>query len=103
MVIWLGTSRQTRKVDEIRNNPRVTLYYAAPENDGYVSIYGRAELVDDPEKKTELWKDAWEEFYPDREASYILIKVKPETVEVVSYSRGILGNPQTWKPATAEF
>ncbi len=52
MVIWLGTNRKSRKVQEIRNDPRVTLYYADPQGAGYVSITGTAELVDNPKEKS---------------------------------------------------
>jgi general stress protein 26 len=103
MVVWFGTNRRTRKVQEIENDPRVTLYYAAPEADGYVSVYGTARLVDDPDEKARRWKPEWERFYPDRESTYLLIAVTPERMEIVSYTRGIFGDPDTWKPASVEF
>lgn len=103
MVVWLGTDRRTRKVQEIANDPRVTLYYFAPEADGYVSLHGTARLVDDPVEKTRRWKPEWGQFYPDREASYLLIEVLPARVEVISYRRGITGDPDTWRPASVEF
>ncbi|NNG17584.1 MAG: pyridoxamine 5'-phosphate oxidase family protein [Gemmatimonadales bacterium] len=103
MVIWFGTNRQTRKVKEIENDPRVTLYYPAPDTDGYVTIYGVARLVDDPAEKARRWKPEWGRFYPDREATYLLIAVTPERMEIVSYSHGIVGDPDTWRPAFVEF
>ncbi len=103
MVVWFGTNRRSRKVAEIANDPRVTLYYPAPEADGYVSVYGTARLVDDPAEKASRWKEEWNQFYPDREASYLLIEVVPVRIEVVSYRRGIFGDPESWKPASIEF
>lgn len=103
MVVWFGTNRRTRKVAEIANDPRVTLYYPSPEADGYVSIHGTARLVDDPAEKARRWKEEWTQFYPDREASYLLIEVVPARIEVVSYRRGIVGDPDTWTPASIEF
>jgi len=103
MVVWLGTSKRTRKVEEIAQDSRVTLYYPSPEADGYVSVYGTAQLVDDPAEKAKRWKEEWAQFYPDRETSYLLIEVIPTRIEVVSYRRGISGDPRTWKPATIEF
>lgn len=100
MVVWLGTRRSSRKVTQIRNDPRVTLQYFSPEDFGYVTIAGTAELVDDPAEKSARWKDAWNTFYPDREA-YLLIKVKPEWLEVLS--RGIQSNPDTWEPPRVAF
>ena len=103
MVIWFGTNRRSRKVEEITNDPRVTLYYPSPEADGYVSVYGTARLVDDPDEKARWWKEEWTQFYPDRETSYLLIEVVPTRIEVVSYRRGIDGDPVTWTPASIEF
>jgi predicted pyridoxine 5'-phosphate oxidase superfamily flavin-nucleotide-binding protein len=37
LTIWLGTNSRSRKVREIRDNPRVTLYYADPEGGGYMA------------------------------------------------------------------
>ena len=103
MVVWFGTNRRSRKVEEIANDPRVTLYYPAPEADGYVSIHGTARLVDDPAEKARRWKEEWTQFYPDRETNYLLIEVVPARIEVVSYRRGIVGDPDTWTPASIEF
>jgi general stress protein 26 len=103
MVIWFGTDRRTRKVQEIANDARVTLYYQAPATDGYVTVRGMARLVDDPAEKAARWKPEWGQFYPDRETTYLLIAVTPERLEIVSYSRGIVGDPDTWQPDFVEF
>ena len=103
MVVWLGTDRSTRKVQDIERDPRVTLYYFAPEGDGYVTISGTARLVDDPEEKDRRWKSAWEPYYADREEDYILIAVSPKWMEVISYSRGIVGDAETWTAPVVRF
>ncbi len=103
MVVWLATNRNTRKVEEIEKDPRVSLYYAAPGGDGYVAIQGRARLVDDPAEKARRWKEGWEEFYPERAATYLLIAVTPESMEVVSYRRNLVGDPDTWRPPEVRF
>jgi general stress protein 26 len=103
MVIWLGTDRRSRKVQHIRKDPRVTLYYAAPDGSGYVSLSGAAELVDDAEEKAVRWKEGWESYYADREANYLLIKVVPEKMEILSYAHGIVGDPDTWRVPVVEF
>jgi general stress protein 26 len=103
MVIWFGTHRRSRKVEHIRNDPRVTLYYEAPGGAGYVSITGTARLVDDASEKTRRWKEEWEQFYVDAESDYLLIKVNPEVLEIIDYSRGIVGDPDTWRVPTVQF
>jgi general stress protein 26 len=101
--IWMGTDRSTRKVRDIEGDPRVTLYYYSSDLVGYVSVYGTARLVDDPEEKNSRWKDGWESLYPNREAQYLLIQVTPDRMEVINYSRGIQGDPKTWAPPSVEF
>src|SRR5262245_10730103 len=40
MIVWFGTNPLSRKVNEIRRHPRVTLYYFDRENQAYVTIHG---------------------------------------------------------------
>lgn len=101
--VWLGTNANSRKVEQIKNDPRVTLYYLEDNDAGYVMIYGTAELVDDPEKKEKWWKPEWEAFYPDGREDYLLIKVTPEWMEVVSYTYDIHGNMENWEPPKVVF
>lgn len=103
MVVWLGTNPRSRKVAEIRRHPRVTLYYFDRESQAYVSITGLARLVNDPKEKATRWKDEWKEFYPDRVKDYLLIAVVPDKLEVVIVTKGILGDPLTWKPPVVRF
>ena len=103
MTVWLGTNRRTRKVEQIRANPQVTLYYQAPDGSGYVTITGRARLVDDESEKASRWKPEWEAFYPDPASDYLLIEVVPERVEVVDYSRGVVSTSESWEPPSVVF
>ncbi len=103
MVVWLGTNPKSRKVREIRNDPRVTLFYADPEGGSYITITGTARLVDHPEAKAGRWKEGWESFYPDRENDYILIKVTPISLDVLSIKHGITGNQETWRTPSINF
>jgi general stress protein 26 len=103
MVVWLGTHRATRKVVDIRRDPRVALYYVAPDGNGYVSVTGLAELVDDPAERATRWKAEWDQYYTDREAQYLLIRVRPVRLEVVNYRRGVVGDSATWRPPALEF
>lgn len=103
MVVRIGTTRHSRKVTEIARDPRVTLYYFDASSASYVTLQGSARVVTDPAETEHFWKPEWEAFYPNRKADYLLIAVTPERVEVVSESRGITGDPVTWRPPSVEF
>jgi len=102
MVIWLGTSTNSRKVKQIKKNPNVMVFYSDPEGGSYVSVAGQARLVDDPEKKAHYWKEGWTRFYPDPEKDYILIEVTPERLEVCSFKYKLFWD-SAGKPAFLEY
>jgi general stress protein 26 len=89
-VIWLGTTVGSRKTKQIQSNPNVIVYYYEPTGMSYVSVAGKARLVNDPDKKAKYWVDSWQQFYPDKDKSYILIEVTPENLEVCSFKYNIL-------------
>ncbi len=99
--VWMGTNVNSAKVQEINNDPRATLYYQRRDNSGYVTLRGRADIVDDPVLKEKYWRPHWTAFYPDPETMYVLIHFTPENGEVVSLSQGIRGDSLTW--AAPEF
>lgn len=101
--VWLGTNAKTRKVEQIRTNPKVTLYYLEPNGSGYVMLHGLAQLVNDQAEKDKRWKVEWEAFYPNKQENYLLIKILPQWLEIISYSHGITGNNETWEPPIVLF
>ena len=105
MTIWVATNIVTRKVGQIKKNPRVTLLYFDRASFGYVTILGKAELIDDPAEKAKRWKEEWVQFYKDknRGADYLLIRVRPSRLEVINFAHGLTGDPKTWRPAVLDF
>ncbi len=95
--IWMATNPNSKKVTQIQKNPKVTLYYTAEENQGYVMLQGMATIVNDPAEKSKRWKPGWEAFYPNKDKDYVLIKVSPLSMEVVSFKYNLLGNKTTWQ------
>lgn len=102
-VVWLATNPRSRKVAEIKSNPNINLFYWEESGGSYVSLTGRAKLIDDPEKKKRHWKAEWEQFYPDREKGLLLIKVIPAQLEVVSYRHGIVSKSEDWRVPSFDF
>jgi len=54
--IWFGTNTKSRKVKQIKNEPRVTLYYFDKPSSSYVTIHGKAIIIDDAKEKMKYWK-----------------------------------------------
>jgi len=96
--VWFGTNPKSRKVDQIKKDNRVTLYYVDHDGSGYVMIHGKAHIINDQAEKEKHWKVEWEAFYPNKQEAFVLIKVDPEWMEVISNTRGIIGNKDTWEP-----
>ena len=65
LTIWIGTNSLTRKVKEIRRDPRVTVLYFHAASASYVTVLGRAALVTDAGEKERRWKTSWAPFYPN--------------------------------------
>ena len=101
--IWFGTNPKSRKVNQIKNNPKVTLYYLENNSSGYVVIHGTATIVNDQSEKDKWWKTEWDAFYPNNTDDYQLIKVSPQRMEVISYTHSIIGDPATWEVPVVIF
>jgi general stress protein 26 len=103
MVIWFATSRKSRKVKEIKNNPKVCVYYSDHRYaKGYVTVIGSATIIDDKNLLIKKKRAYWENI-PDWKNQFVLIKIEPESLDVVNYARGISGEPETNRAATLSF
>ena len=95
LITWFATSRKSRKVREIKNNPKVCVYYANHLSaKGYVNITGTAEVIDDKELLKKMKRDYWSGI-PNWQDIFVLIKIVPKTIEVVYYKHGLNNDPNT--------
>jgi general stress protein 26 len=105
MTVWFATNAKSRKVEQLRRDPRITLQYFDPTRPdlGYVTLLGRARLVDDADAKRKWWKPEWEPVWPDREKNHLPVQVVPERIEVVSPRNGIEGDAVHWTPPAVDL
>lgn len=103
--IWIATNARTRKVAELRSNPRVTLLFFDPRGQSYVTLGGTAAMVTGAAEKARHWKPEWKAFYADehRGDDYVLIKVRPDRLEIVAEALGMKSDPATWRPIAVTF
>jgi general stress protein 26 len=105
MIIWIATNPASRKIAQIKKDPRVTLSYFSPAGFGYVTILGKADLVGVMAEKEKHWKEAWSFLYKDkyRGDDFTLVRVRPQRLEIVSYPDKLINDPKTWQPVQVVF
>jgi len=102
-VIWFATARTSRKVREIKNNPKVCVYFANHLTaKGYVNINGYASVIDNRELLIQMKRDYWNGIkgWQDK---FVLIKIIPKSIEIINYKHGLNNDPNTFKAPTISF
>ena len=81
--IWFIGHNPSETVDNIKKNPEVNLAYVSQDDKNYLSITGRAELVEDKEKLDELWSVLYNAYFENgiEDPKVQLIKVVPHGAE----------------------
>ena len=103
--IWVATNANSRKAAQLVKDPRVTLVYFDAANKGYVTLKGTAALVRDAKEKSAHWKEQWAGMYKNKNLGddYLLVRIVPDTLEVVSVALGMINDPATWRPVTLKL
>ncbi len=81
--LWFFMSRTSEPVGDLRRDPIVNVAYSDPGKDAYVSVSGVASLVEDVQRKRELWSkmdDAWFPGGPE-DPDVALVRVTIEQAE----------------------
>jgi general stress protein 26 len=103
MTVWMATNTNSRKIQHIRRDPRVTLYYANHGTaTGEVVIAGRAELTVDAAEIQKRKRAYWDQAFPGLQ-NLTLIKVVPERLEVVNYKAGLNNDPATFRAPSLDL
>ena len=71
----------------------------------YVTVLARAAIITDAAERTQRWKEDWAPFYAGGAAGndFMLIRLTPIRLEIVSVDRGLAGDPKTWRPVAIDF
>jgi general stress protein 26 len=81
-VIYFLTDADTPKAEEIRRDQSVCLALADNKKQKYVSITGRAEMLDDRERVKKYWSLYDKAFWPDKDDPSIrVLRVTPDSAE----------------------
>lgn len=81
--IWFLTDEESSKVQEIYHDHDVLLAFSNLDSNSYLSINGKAVIVDDQEMKKELFNIFAKAWFPEGPESdkLVLIKVNPSNAE----------------------
>lgn len=81
--LWFFTSDDSRKVSEVDADNRVNAAYSDTSGNTYVSVFGRAEVVNDRAKIEELWNPIHKAWFPEGvdDPHLCLLKVSIEEAE----------------------
>lgn len=81
--IYFFTNEYSLKSKEISKENEVSLGYSDPSNNSYLTVNGKAELVDDKVRKEAYFSPFIKAWFPDglEDPRLILIKVSPSTAE----------------------
>ena len=79
--LWFLTFRRSSKIAEISTDDRVLVSYANPARYDYVSVSGRAHVLDDRPKIRELWFEGLRAWFPDGPDSPDLALIEVEAEE----------------------
>ena len=97
MDLWFAARLDSEKVEELRRNPKVGVYYydAAKDIGSYVSIGGTVEIIKDQARFKRYWKDSWRQWFPKGpdDPDAVLLKVD---AAIVTYEHD--GDQVTFHP-----
>ena len=98
MNIWFATFKNSRKTQQITQNPEVhlTLGVSDPQTAvSWLQVQGRAELFEDAETRHAVWYDLLNSIFsgPD-DPNYVVCKIKPYRIE---YYMMNLPKPEIWE------
>jgi general stress protein 26 len=94
----------TRKVDQIRAHPKVTLYFSDDERDSYASIMGTAIVhtdAGDPEAKRRYEGEDIKSYWPEFPRDFVMLEVRPQWLEFIG--PGVSNDEHTWRPQAVVF
>ncbi len=87
LVFWFATGAQSNKLQEIKDNPKASVFLYRPEDHSSISALGRAEIVTDDNTRKDKWKDKWSAFWEGgpTDPAYRLIKIVPEKIVYLDF------------------
>jgi general stress protein 26 len=96
------TDGRSRKASAIRRAGKVELIFQHDASEAFVTLTGRASLVEQPSQVSRLWKSAYDIYFPgeDDRASAAFVEIHVERMEL--WIRGVTPEPFGLQTTTLE-
>ncbi len=75
-LVYLTTCETTSKIEQIKANPKASVYYCKVNESLGLMLAGQIEIITDEKLKEQLWQDWWQDYYPDK--NYTLLRLLPD-------------------------
>ena len=76
---YIVTSLSSGKVQQMKDNQPISIYYFCPKIMKSITLFGTAELIFDREFKNKLWQDEWKMYFElgSEDPDYAVLKFIP--------------------------
>ncbi len=83
-LIYFSTNTSSTKINQIKNNPNVSVYFSNPKEYKGCMFCGKINIVTDQSIKKSLWQDNWTMYYPGgmTDNDYTILELKPKLLKV---------------------
>jgi general stress protein 26 len=79
--IYISTNTSSTKVEHLKNNPLMCVYFCDADNFQGFMLGGSVEFINDIKLKKNIWLDWWTKYYPKgiEDSDYTLLRLAPKT------------------------
>lgn len=90
--LWFFTGKNSGKAAELQLDQHVNISFAEVDDNKFVSVSGRARLVEDRDKAKELWNPLYKVWFPEGldDPNLALLKVSVEKAEYWDSPHGVV-------------
>lgn len=99
-MLWFGTNPTLLKVQEIENDPRVTVAIQDRRENASLVLYGTARIERDVALRRRWWLGTWRLLFPNGPAGdpYVVLQFEAERVELLNFRRDVIPEPFGLRP-----
>ena len=94
---WFFSYRDSPKIQQIEADPNVELAYIATDKGTWISIEGTAQVIEDDERKKDLWEKGLEQWFKDgpEDDNVVLVKVSADRIHAWAQGEELAGDPES--------